>query len=126
MHLPRFAIMGCGAGAAFLQPSPGVGFTLLALDEQATQLISPASAGQAIPVIQYRAGGAPTFNLVTATPLLCANTAAPSPTPGVWINTIFYSAHGSIGPSPLPFVFGASSATPSRSDQASGATNIKY
>jgi len=126
MQPQRFVILVLGTGAAFSQASGSSSLTLMPMDEPVTQLVSPSSAKPAVPVVQYSSNGALVVNLVTATPLLCANTAVPTTSPAVLINSIYYSAHGSTGTSPLPFVFGASSTTPAVSMQAAGATQVGY
>jgi len=122
MQLQRFVILLCATLAASSQVWANT-FTLVPMEEPLTQLASPASANPAIPAAQYGPG---TVSMVTTTPLLCANTEAPTPAPGVALNVSYYSANGSIGASPLPFVFGASSASPATSAQAFGATLIAY
>ncbi|HTI95559.1 MAG TPA: hypothetical protein VL425_03510 [Rudaea sp.] len=95
------------------------------MDEQITTLASPASASPAISTWQYDFGNH-LATLVTANPLLCGNTAAATGASPTGIMPIFYSANGSAGTSPLPFVFGAAAASPATSATAYGATNVVY
>jgi hypothetical protein len=94
------------------------------MDEPATQLVTPAAV--TTQAFKYSFGGPPAISVVTATPLLCANTSAASSNPAASVSTTYYSANGSVGASPMPFVFGAASATPTVSAVASGATQIAY
>ncbi|HST27747.1 MAG TPA: hypothetical protein VLK26_05200, partial [Rudaea sp.] len=96
------------------------------MDEQVTTLASPASASPAISPYQYNFGANPLATLVTANPLLCGNTAAATGASPTGIMPIFYSANGSAGTLPLPFVFGAAAGSPTTSAIAYGATNVAY
>jgi len=123
MQLQRIVMMICGATAVVSEAGAVGNATLIPMDEPATQLVTPAAV--TTQAFKYSFGGPPAIGLVTATPLLCANTSAAS-SPAALVSTTYYSANGSVGAAPLPFVFGASSATPTVSATASGATQIGY
>ena len=122
MQLQRVVMLICGA-SAFSQAWASGNATLVPMDEPATTLVSPSANIQAI---QYSFGGPPAISLITGTPLLCANTSAPTANPATLLSTAYYSAFGSAAASPAPFVFGASAATPAQSATAAGATSINY
>ena len=122
MQLQRFVILVCSA-VAFSEAIASGNATLVPMDEPTTSLVAPSASIQAV---QYSFGGAPAVSLVTSTPLLCANTSAPTSNPATVVGTTYYSAFGKAAASPLPFVFGASSATPTQSAVAAGATAIGY
>jgi len=132
MQFARLAVLaGCSvlvfAQAGFAAP------TLAPMDEQITTLASPASASPAISTWQYDFGNH-LATLVTASPLLCGNTATPtgaSATTGVM--PIYYSANSIANPvvsgsnvTFQPFVFGAAAGSPTTSAIAYGATNVVY
>jgi hypothetical protein len=124
MQFARLAVLaGCSvlafAQAGFAAP------TLVPMDEQVTTLASPASASPALPTFQYDFGSR-LATLVTANPLLCGNTAAATGASPTGITPVYYSAYGSVGALPQPFVFGAAAATPTVSSVAYGATNLVY
>jgi hypothetical protein len=128
MQFARLAVLAGCSVLAFAQAGLAAP-TLVPMDEQATTLASPALANPAIPAFQYNFGANPLATLVTASPLLCGNTAAATmPQTGlpVGIAPVYYSANGSVGSSPQPFVFGAVSASPTISAVAYGATNVVY
>lgn len=125
MQFARLAVLaGCSvlafAQAGFAAP------TLIPMDEAVTTLASPASANPAIPAYQYNFSGNRVATLVTANPLLCGNTAAATGTNPTGVTPVYYSANGSVGASPLPFVFGAAAGSPTISAIAYGATNVVY
>jgi hypothetical protein len=125
MQFVRLAVLaGCSA-LAYAQAGITAP-TLVPMDEQATILASPVAANPAIPAFQYSFGANSLAMLVTANPLLCGNTAAATGTNPTGIMPVYYSANGSAGTSPLPFVFGAASGSPSTSAIAYGATNVVY
>ncbi len=125
MQFTRFAVMAGGLALLGSQAWASVP-TLIAMDEPGTTLVSPPLATPVIPAFQYTFGSDPVATTVTANPLLCANTAAPSGTSPTGINAVYYSANGRIGTSPQPFVFGASIGSPATSEVAYGATNLIY
>jgi len=96
--------------------------TLSALEEPVTNLVSPVA--QTIPPMKYAyAGGALIATTVTALPLICANTSAPI-SAGMAVNPVYYSGNAFGATNPLPFVFGASAASPTVSAQAFGASSM--
>jgi hypothetical protein len=96
--------------------------SLNVLEEPTTALVSPPNANPFVTSMQYGyASGAFVATTVTSTPLMCANTHAPLAA-GTTLNPVYYSANGIGGTTPKPFVFGASSTSPSVSAMASGAT----
>lgn len=125
MQFARLAVLAGCSVLAFSQ-AEAAATSLIPLDEPVVTLASPASANPVIPVYQYNFGAKPLATLVTANPLLCGNTAAGTGTNPVGIAPVYYSANGSTGTSPLPFVFGAASASPTVSAIAYGATNVAY
>lgn len=96
--------------------------TLIPMEEPTNVLVSPQPANIASMHYDF-AGGAFVATTVTSTPLLCANTSAPSVT-GTTLNTVFYGATAIGATNPLPFVFGASPSTPTVSAQATGVINF--
>lgn len=126
MQVQRFSILMCGLTLALAQESVHATPTLLPMDEATTLLSSPVSAIPAIAPLQYSFGANPVATLVTANPLLCANTAAATGATPTAIAPVYYSANGSVGTSPLPFVFGAASGSSATSAVAYGATNFLY
>jgi hypothetical protein len=125
MQFARLAVLaGCSvlafAQAGFAAP------TLVPMDEAVTALAPPVSANPPIPAFQYSFGANPVATLITANPLLCGNTAAATGTNPAGIVPVYYSANGSIGSSPQPFVFGAASGSPSTSATAYGTKNLVY
>ncbi|MGH8042399.1 MAG: hypothetical protein ACREPN_10185, partial [Rudaea sp.] len=125
MQFTRFAVMAGGLALVVTQGWASAP-SLIPMDEPATTLSSPALAIPAIPAFQYTFGSNPLASLVTATPLLCANTAAATGSSPTGILPVYYSANGSVGTSPSPFVFGAASGSPATSAVAYGATNLIY
>jgi len=77
-------------------------------------------------MLQYAANGQPVLNLVTATPLLCANTSPPNLSPSVTLDATYYSEMGVSNVPARPFVFGAASISPETSVSAQGITQISY
>jgi hypothetical protein len=125
MQFTRLAVLtGCSvlafAQAGFAAP------TLVPMDEAVTTLAPLVSANPPIPAFQYGFGANPVATLVTANPLLCGNTAAATGTNPAGILPVYYSANGSVGSSPQPFVFGAASVSPSTSAVAYGTKNLVY
>ena len=124
MQLRRLALLVFAGPAVLSQVSDAGAVALLPIDEQTTALVAPATAN--VPAVQYTVSNStPVAMLVTANPLLCTNTSAPMATNTV-ISTSYYSANGAAAASPKPFVFGASSAQPTFSALASGATQFSY
>jgi hypothetical protein len=124
----RLRFLLSSAGLMLLSQAPVAGaVTLVPMEEPVSTLVSPGT-GPFIPSMQYAfAGTSLIATTVTSTPLLCANTSAPL-VAGTTLNPVYFSATGSgsgSGQNPArPFVFGASSASPSASALASGATNV--
>lgn len=125
MHFARIAVFAGFSVFAFSQAEAAAP-TLIPMDEAVMTLAAPASANPAISPYQISFGANPVATLVTANPLLCGNTAAANGTNPTGIAPIFYSANGSTGATPLPFVFGAAEASPTVSAVAYGATNLIY
>ena len=125
MQFARLAVLAGCSVLVFAQAEVDA-HILVPMDEQTTTLTSPASANPAIPTFQYNFGANPLATLVTANPLLCGNTAAATGASPIGIMPIYYSANGSVGASPQPFVFGAAAASPATSAIAYGATNVVY
>lgn len=133
MQFSRFATIAACTGLAWSQAGAAA-LNLIPMDEPVTTLASPASANPTIPAFQYNFGTNPVATMVTANPLLCGNTAAPTAgTSAIGVNPVYYSANGLANPvtnvnSVLfnPFVFGASSNQPTVSAIAYGATNLNY
>jgi hypothetical protein len=125
MQFVRLAVLAGCSVLVFAQAEVAA-HILVPMDEQTTTLASPAAANPAIPSFQYNIGGNPVATLVTANPLLCGNTAAATGASPIGIMPIYYSANGSVGASPQPFVFGAAAASPAVSATAYGATNVVY
>lgn len=123
MQVKHLTIFLSGLAGALTQAPLFADTALLAMDEPQIQLSAPVDAVPAISTwhIDFVTQ---TGTLVTDTPLLCGNTASAS-TPTA-VNAVYYSDKGRVGTSPLPFVFGSSSATPSISAVAYGATNFSY
>lgn len=123
---PRLYLALCGGLAAANVSPSSVAFTLLPIDEPATQLVSPLSAAPSMPLLQYSGDGQPVLNLVTATPLLCANTSPPTLSPAIAVNATYYSDIGIANLPALPFVFGAAGNSPETSASAQGISQIGY
>jgi len=123
MRARSILILVCGLSLTTLNVSAQAIPTLVPMDESTTALVSPDPVK---PAFQYSFGTNPAVGLVTARPLLCANTAAPTGTAPTAIDATYYSAAGSIGPNYRPFVFGASATAPTVSALAYGATNVAY
>jgi len=121
----RFRFLLSSAGLMLLSQAPIAGaVTLVPMEEPVTTLVSPPNANPFVSSMQYAFSGSSLIaTTVTSTPLLCANTSAPL-VAGTTLNPVYYSATGSGGASPRPFVFGASFASPNVSAQASGATSV--
>lgn len=125
MQFARFAVFAGFSVLAFSQVRAATP-NLIPMDQPVVSLTSPAAASPAISAFQYNFGANPLATLVTANPLLCGNTAAATGASPTGIMPIFYSANGSVGASPRPFVFGAASASPATSAIAYGAMNVVY
>ena len=125
MHLGRLASLACASVGFVSQMAMATGFPLSPMEEPMNALTSPTATISPVHYDQFNVAGATsTISLVTATPLLCANTSTPFA--GVAVNTVYYSAKGKSLPTPLPFVFGANSVTPNTSAQAIGASQFNY
>lgn len=133
MQFSRVAVIAVCSALAWSR-ADAAATVLIPMDEPVTSLASPASASPAIPTFQYNFGAKPVATMVTANPLLCGNTVAPTAgTSAIGVNPVYYSANGLANPvtngnSVLfnPFVFGASSNQPTVSAIAYGATNLNY
>lgn len=125
MQFARYVVFAGCSVLAFSQAGAAAPI-LIPMDEPVTTLASPASASPAIPAFQYNFGANPVATLITANPLLCANTAAATGTNPTGITPVYYSANGATGASPLPFVLGAAAASPTVPAVAYGATNLVY
>jgi len=98
-------------------PTAGA-ISLLPMEEPVTQLKSP---GAGVPSFQMNTvGGTWASTIVTKEPLLCANTGAPT-NASVTINPVYYT-NGQT----RPWIFGASSASPSTPAIWSGARSLVY
>jgi hypothetical protein len=126
MQLRWYLMLSC-AGLTLLSTAPNAAaVSLIAMEEPVTALVPPVNANPFIPAMKYAyANGKFVATSVTSTPLLCANTSAPLAA-GTTLNPVYYSGNAIGVASPLPFVFGASAATPTVSAQASGASNLVY
>jgi hypothetical protein len=125
MQFSRFAAVAVCSVLAWSQAEAAAP-TLIPMNEPVTLLTSPASANPPIPAFQYSFGANPVAALITANPLLCGNTAAATGANPAGIMPVFYSANGSTGATPKPFVFGATSGSPSSSAIAYGTKNLVY
>ena len=125
MQFSRFAAVAVCFVLAWSQAEAAAP-TLIPMNEPVTLLTTLASANPPIPAFQYSKGANPVAALVTANPLLCGNTAAATGANPAGIMPVFYSANGSTGATPKPFVFGATSGSPSSSAVAYGTKNLVY
>jgi len=107
MQLKWFAIPIISASAVLSYAPTAQAVSLLPMEEPATPLVSLSPS---VNYMTYAFNGA---NYVqeplTANPLLCANTSAPTANQNL-VSPIYYSPNGL--PSAKPFVFGAASTTP--------------
>jgi len=108
-------------GLALLQAPAFASPALKVMDEPPIKLASIAGKNSSV---EY--GGTTIVDLVTSSPLLCANTSMPASPSLVKVKTTYYSAFGESGATPRAFVFGAEASTPSVSATASGGTSVSY
>jgi len=123
----RWFVLFNSAGLMLLSHASTVGaVNLIPMEEPVTTLVSPPHANPVPSAMHYDfAQNGAVVTMLTSTPLLCANTSTPI-VPGVGLNIVYYSgyASGLSNPAPLPFVFGASSTSPSVSAVATGAQGV--
>lgn len=119
MQLRWLALSVFAASAVFSNAPTANAISLLPMEEPATQLVSPSSS---ITAMQYAlVGSTYVQEPITSTPLLCGNTSAPA-SPYTAVSPTYYSPNGIA--SLRPFVFGASSVTPTVQAFAQGASIV--
>jgi len=126
MQSRSFVLLG-SAGLMLLSFASTAGaLALIPMEEPVTALVPPPANGSPfIPAMQYTFSGSTLVaTTVTSTPLLCANTSAPT-LGGTSLNTVYYSGAGLQAAPPRPFIFGAAAGNPTVSGQATGATQLQ-
>lgn len=121
MQLRRSWLLICAEGVLLSSLSSAGAAVLMPMEEPATAMVSPSAS---ISSIQYsNVNGTIVLNLVTGTPLLCGNTSSPA-NPSTPVSPIYFSTAGKALATPRPFVFGASSSSPTTSAPAFGSSFI--
>jgi hypothetical protein len=122
MQLRRTKLLICAESILLFYTSAvsAITFTLVPGEEPVTPLLSPSNQSP-LQGASVNIGGVSSYvyEPITASPLVCGNTSAPASL-GTSISPIYYSPTG-IG-NLKPFVFGASSANPTQSAIAFGAS----
>ncbi len=125
MQLKWLAIPIISASAVLSYAPAASAMSLIPMEEPVTSLVGPLGTNPTIYPFTYSAPVAGTLiaTPVTQNPLVCADTSAPLAA-GYTLNPVYYSPTGSVGATPLPFVFGATAAQPTVSAMATGATSV--
>ena len=125
MQLRWYLMLSCaGLSLLSLAATAASGeVSVYAMEEPVSLLIPPPGVGTKM---QYASvNGTYVAQMVTSTPLFCADTAQPSPV-GASIQPLYYSAQAFGAQLKRPFVFGAGPGSPSVSSVATGAPNLIY